>query len=337
MICTGEVGDSGMPHNKFLQYEASGIAALLRTRTLAVPAYQRSYSWSTAAGSAVTRDAGSDKQQVVEFWDDLHSSFTNEISYFLGTVVLAGGDDDDLGRKSVIDGQQRLATASLLLAAIRNRYEAGGETDDANSTQQEFLGRYDKRARADLPKLILNTEDRDYYQRHIIRGEDLKPSNFSQRLLSEAYEYLQVKVDEFAKAHGDNWATKLAELESWLDNSVQVVAIVVATEADAFMIFETLNDRGADLTVADLLKNYLFSQSGDRLDEVQANWLTTLGNLGIEKVGNQLFTTFARHLLSSKFGLVREREVYGKLKSVVEDPGSTVNFTQELKQASRLY
>jgi hypothetical protein len=267
----------------------------------------------------------------------LHNSFTNKISYFLGTVVLAGGDQDGLGRKSVIDGQQRLATASLLLAAIRNRYHDGGETDDGNATQQEFLGKYDKRARADLPKLILNSEDRDYYQRHVIQGETLQPINFSQRLLGEAYEYLQGKVDDFAANHGTNWATKLAELETWLDESVQVVAIVVATEADAFMIFETLNDRGADLTIADLLKNFLFSQAGARLDEVQAGWLATLSNLGIDKVGNQLFTTFARHLLSSKFGLVREREVYGKLKGIVKDPDSAVKFTQELKDASRLY
>lgn len=327
-----------MSQNEFLQYEASGIAALLRTRTLSVPAYQRSYSWTTVSRSATERDVSIDKQQVVEFWDDLHSSFTNQVSYFLGTVVLAGNDQDGLGRKSVIDGQQRLATASLLLAAIRNRYHSGGEPSDGNSTQQEYLGKYDKRARADLPKLILNSEDRDYYQRHIIQSEtDVEPSNFSQRLLSEAYSFLQAKVDAFADSHGTDWALKLAELETWLDESVQVVAIVVATEADAFMIFETLNDRGADLTIADLLKNFLFSQSGARLDEVQAGWLATLSNLGIDKVGNQLFTTFARHLLSSKFGLVREREVYGKLKGVVKDPDSAVKFTQELRDASRLY
>lgn len=326
-----------MSQNEFLQYEASGIAGLLRTRTLAVPAYQRSYSWSTKSKSAAVRDVAADKQQVVEFWDDLHSSFTNKISYFLGTVVLAGSGEDGLGRKSVIDGQQRLATASLLLAAIRNRYRAGGELDDANATQQEFLGKYDKRARSDLPKLILNSEDRDYYQRHVIRNETLVPINFSQRLLGEAYEYLQGKVDDFATSHGTNWQAKLGELETWLDESVQVVAIVVATEADAFMIFETLNDRGADLTIADLLKNFLFSQAGTRLDEVQAGWLATLSNLGIDKVGNQLFTTFARHLLSSKFGLVREREVYGKLKGVVKDPDSAVKFTQELNDTSRLY
>jgi len=323
---------------EFLKYEASGIAGLLRTRTLSVPAYQRSYSWSTPAQYDVAgNELGADKRQVAEFWADLHGSFQNKLSYFLGTVVLAGGDNDDLGRKRVIDGQQRLATASLLMAAIRNRYNAGGEYRDGDATQQEFLGRYDKRARADLPKLILNTEDRDYYQRHVIQGQNVQPLNFSQRLLGEAYRYLQTKIDEFALQAGDEWAARLADLEAWLDESVQVVAIEVATESDAFMIFETLNDRGADLTVADLLKNYLFSQAGDRLDEVQANWSTTLANLGIERVGNQLFTTFARHLLSSKLGLVREREVYSKLKATVTGPDSAVEFTQELKDASRVY
>ena len=325
-----------MSQNEFLKYEASGIAGLLRTKTLSVPAYQRSYSWTTPAAHEVL-DGAADKRQVSEFWTDLLSSFKSKQSYFLGTVVLAGGEEEDFGRKRVIDGQQRLATASLLMAAIRDRYIHGGESRDGASTQQEFLGRYDKRARADLPKLILNTEDRDFYQRHVINSAPLDPANISQRLISDAYRYLQEKVNEFADLAGLHWAISLSELETWLDESVQVVAIEVASEADAFMIFETLNDRGADLTVADLLKNYLFSQSGARLDEVQANWSATLANLGIEKVGNQVFTAFARHLLSSKLGLVREREVYSKLKSTVNGPDSAVNFTLELKEASRLY
>lgn len=321
----------------FIKYQASGVAALLRTRALAVPIYQRSYSWITNSKDSDSADSQFDKQQVVEFWDDLRSSFNNRQSYFLGTVVLAEADGSTSGRELVIDGQQRLATASLLLAAIRDRYEAGGESAAANSTQQEYLGRYDKTAKKDLPKLILNTDDRDFYERHVILGEAVEPQNHSQALIGAAYGYLKSKVEEFTSAHGAAWEEKLTELEDWLDNSVQVVAIVVATQADAFLIFETLNDRGADLSVADLLKNFLFSQAGQRLDEVQLNWAATLSNLGLEKIGNQLFTTFARHLLSSKYGLIREREVYGKLKSIIKTPADAVTFTLELRDSARLY
>jgi hypothetical protein len=113
----------------------------------------------------------------------------------------------------------------------------------------------------------------------VVLAEPVEPTNFSQRLLAQAYSYLQDRVTEFVSTHGTDWRSKLNELVDWLDTSAQIVAIDVATEADAFLIFETLNDRGADLTVADLLKNYLFSQAETRLDEVRDNWIGTLANL----------------------------------------------------------
>ncbi|MEV7578138.1 MULTISPECIES: DUF262 domain-containing protein [unclassified Microbacterium] len=320
---------------KFLAYEAVGIAKLLRTRALAVPFYQRSYSWRTATEGGAG-DHGSEKLQVVEYWSDLQASFTNRDSYFLGTTVLAR--DGEEGRQLVIDGQQRLATTSLLLGAIRDEFYDRDEKDFGDSTQQDFLGKFDRRARADRPKLILNSDDRDYYERRIVqRDETMAPTNSSQSLIQEAFSYLRERVRAFAEQAGTGWRDRLNDLIGWLEDDVQVVAIEVASEADAFLIFETLNDRGADLTIADLLKNFLFSQSGPRLDEVRDSWISTLANLNIEKVGNQRFTDFARHLLSSRVGPTRERDVYQRIKSEVGTTADAVSFAQELKDSSRLY
>lgn len=328
-----------MPQDDFLRYEASGIAALLRTRSLAVPFYQRSYSWITSEQSSYTKAVEVDKLQVDDFWTDLTTSFANSGSYFMGTVVLAReGNIHSPDRQLVIDGQQRLATTSLLLAAIRDRFSAEGEVDFADSTQQDYLGKFDRRVGQDRSKLILNTDDRDFYDRHVVlQDHSVEPTNYSQALLLEAYTHLKARVDDFSSSHGTAWRDKLNELVDWLDKDAQIVAIDVATEADAFLIFETLNDRGADLTVADLLKNFLFSRAATRLDEVRDNWVSTLGNLDIDKVGNQRFTNFARHLLSSRYGRTREREVYGKLKDIVSTPASAVSFSQELKDSSRIY
>lgn len=326
-----------MTQGNFLSYSATGIAQLLRTHSLAVPFYQRSYSWVAKEDSDFVTAQEIDKLQVVDFWADLSASFASKASYFMGTVVLAASSQDGDSRRLVIDGQQRLATTSLLIAAIRDRYRTGEMNEYASSTQQDYLGKFDRRAGGDLPKLILNTDDRDYFEKQIVRGEANEPSNYSQGLISEAYEYLSTNVSTFAESHGTAWREKLDELVEWLDTEAQIVAISVESEADAFLIFETLNDRGADLTVADLLKNFLFSQSAQRLDEVRDNWVATLTNLDIERVGNQRFTTFARHLLSSKYGRTREREVYARLKSIVVSPASSVEFSQELKDASRVY
>lgn len=327
-----------MPSDGFLRYEALGIAQLLKSRSLEVPFYQRSYSWFTLESRKTSAEPASDNLQVVEFWDDLVRSFTARSSYFLGTVVLAREGGSAVGRQAVIDGQQRLATTSLLLTAIRDRYRLQGEEDFANSTQTDFLAKFDRSVGMHQSILIMNTDDRDFFDRRII-GSDaaVLPTKLSQELLLDAYEYFVERVKDFVDAQGTSWRDKLSEFVDWLVSEVQIVAIDVASEADAFLIFETLNDRGADLTIADLLKNFLFSQAGARLDEVRDNWVATLANLGIGKIGNQRFTSFARHLLSSKYGLVREREVYSRLKGIVSGPASAVTFTQELKDAARLY
>lgn len=328
-----------MSDQGFLQYQATGIAGLLRTELLSVPFYQRSYSWHIADLKPPSRDVvdDTDKSQVDEYWEDLIAGFESKRSYFLGTVVLAN-DGDAPGRKVVIDGQQRLATTSLLVAAIRDELERRGADDYANSTQSEFIGTFDRRVGSLQPRLILNSDDRDYYNRAILdRDASVAPANHSQELIDRAYRRLGERVAGFARDSGSDWRTKLNDLLTYLDKDVQIVAIDVATQADAFLIFETLNDRGADLTVADLLKNYLFSQAESRLDEVRDSWIKTLTNLDLDKVGNQRFTSFARHLMTSKYGRTRERELYARIRNSVSGPAAAVAFAQELRDASRVY
>jgi len=93
-----------MSDQGFLQYQATGIAGLLRTQFLSVPFYQRSYSWHIADPKRSIRDLvdDTDKSQVDEYWEDLRAGYESERSYFLGTVVLAN-DGESLGRKVVID------------------------------------------------------------------------------------------------------------------------------------------------------------------------------------------------------------------------------------------
>ena len=140
----------------------------------------------------------------------------------------------------------------------------------------------------------------------------------------------------FARDSGTDWKVRLNDLLTYVDKDVQIVAIDVATQADAFLIFETLNDRGADLTVADLLKNYLFSQAERRLDEVRDSWVKTLTNLDLDKVGNR----DSQACLSShefQAGCTRERELYARIE--IQSPGlaGAVEFALELRNSSRIY
>lgn len=325
-----------VPKPQFLDYDAKGIAALLDQELLAVPMYQRSYSWRSEVGKDADDDSADSRAQVAEFWQDITQGYRLNKPYFLGTVVLSA-EGAPTGRKAVIDGQQRLATTCLLMAAIRDAYAYRDETDYAISIQSDFVAKFDRNVGKDQPKFILNSDDREYFDRVIVERGTMEPLNESQRLLRDAWARLKSDVGIFCDQSGGNWKRELDQLSTYLQESAQVIAISVPTEADAFLIFETLNDRGADLTVADLLKNFLFSHAGPRLDEVRDAWVIALTNLDIPKVGNQRFNLFARHYMSSMRGPVRERELYSSIKREVTDAASGVNFTKNLQQNSRLY
>src|SRR5207244_7866973 len=110
----------------------------------------------------------------------------------------------------------------------------------------------------------------------------------------------------------------------FLRKHLLAITVVVRTESDAFLIFETLNARGAELTIGDLLKNYLFGRAGDRLEAVKGGWLASLAALDIS-AENDLFITFLRHYWSSKYGAVRERDLYRSIKDRVTNSTQAVD------------
>ena len=304
-------------------FDLVGIASLLKDRLLGVPIYQRSYSW--------------EDEQIDDFWDDLRSAFAkSDPEYFLGTIVLTA--EGLPGRAAIIDGQQRLATTAILLSAIRDEYIARAD-DRSDIVQSSYLADRDLGSGDISPHLTLNSDDDSYFRQLVIAGGDptlidqTKPSHV---LLANAYEKLRGFVAATAADAGTEWAAKLSAWVTFLREQVRVIVVDVPTEADAFLIFETLNDRGADLTIADLLKNYLFGKAGTRLDTVRDGWMQSLGALDLSTEVST-FTVFLRHYWSSKYGATRERELYKSIKLQVTTEASAVSLVEELQRAASLY
>ena len=120
-----------------------------------------------------------------------HRDLGNE-AYFLGTIVLTQGAAD---RLEVADSQQRLATTSILIAAIRDHLEIEGgvaEKKAANSLTGDFLLKYELKSGENIPKLQLNYEDNEYFSRRILLGpneserEKIKPTTLSHERLKRA-------------------------------------------------------------------------------------------------------------------------------------------------------
>jgi len=223
-----------MPTRGRIEYEMKGIATVLKDLTFLVPIYQRSYAWTDGA--------------VEDFWEDLkHAIDAGEPDYFLGTLVLT--PDEDSSRTTIIDGQQRLATTSLLLAALRNVYHARDEDALADEVQKDYLSWLDRRSKEREPRLLLNEEDDPFFRELVVEeGELPTPSRESHERLTAAYKNLQARLEADIADHGRQGDKRLLDWADYLDKQASVITVTVPTVADAFVIFETLNDRGARLT-----------------------------------------------------------------------------------------
>lgn len=116
--------------DKDFEFKVIGIAKAIKQDRFKVPSNQREYSWTSDV-------------QVRDFLTDITNALRNpERAYFLGTIVLTVGDDDVL---EIADGQQRLATATMVLSAIRDYFREKGNSDSYKSVEQEFLFSYDRK------------------------------------------------------------------------------------------------------------------------------------------------------------------------------------------------
>jgi hypothetical protein len=142
-----------MPRPKStLEFAHIGIGtALKRTDRLEVPLNQREYSW--------------EKKHVLDLFQDFMKAIDDgKSAYFLGTIVLTSGKNAAL---EVADGQQRLATTTILLAAIRDYFHS--QNDDLMVTDLEaFLFTIDRKARDITPRLKLNVDDHEFFRRRVL-------------------------------------------------------------------------------------------------------------------------------------------------------------------------
>jgi hypothetical protein len=298
-----------------------GIGHVLRDKKLEVPRYQRSYAWGA--------------EQVETFWQDLRASFmASSPGYFIGTVVLAR--DGSARHATIIDGQQRLATTALLLSAIRNEFSERGAEERAKAFGSEYLSFRDMASGKRMPRLTLNTQDSAVFEAIALESQIPEAKDASAKRLLKAYGYFTEQVGTEAHRAGDGWPAHLARWAEFLEDQVRVIVVQVPTSSDAFLVFETLNDRGVALTVADLLKNYLFGVSDDNISEVESAW-GIIVNILESGDNEQRLVDFLRHYWSSLFGATRERDLYRRFRARVRSADQAVALSTRLVDASQDY
>ena len=302
-------------------FEEIGLGALLKGNQLVVPSNQRDYAW--------------EKKEVTTLFKDIERSISGgESSYFLGTIVTIPRG----GALEVVDGQQRLATTAIFLSAIRD-YIGPIVPLLADSINSEILTRIDREILERVPSLRLNLDDNDYFRKRLTNASPIpSPTKPSHTLIDDAFTEAAERVQLIVagldvKDHG-------ARLNKWVDfveKKAKVILLKVPNDANAYRIFETLNDRGKRASQSDLVKNHLFAYAASRITEVQQRWTFMRGTLEAVSDDEDLTITFLRHVITVVWGFVREKEVYEAVQKRTMAEGPCVSFASQLEDLASWY
>lgn len=286
------------------------ISKLLKMGIIVIPRFQRPYSWKT--------------ENIKDFWNDITNS--EDGSYFIGSMVIYSMKQDFFG---VVDGQQRLTTITILLCTIRDHLKKLGENELAQGVHNYI----ETRDRDNVKSFILKTETSFPYLQDRIQsfGEaelDTQPKEEELRL-QQAYDDLNRYVDKHLQKsvsglldHDEKKAAKVSALKQLREVifNLKVIKIELDDEDDAYIIFETLNTRGQDLTLSDLIKNSigsLIDQDGD-IDVLKIYWQNIVQNISICGDSVKLDNFFV-HSWVSRFSAVTKQKAFKAFKSKLRE------------------
>lgn len=241
----------------------SSLEEILEHKRYEVPMYQRRFSWTI--------------DEAHELWSDIEK---NNAPYFLGILVFQKTKYNKTFK--VVDGQQRLATLLLLL---RSAVETLGiDSLLGNKLQDDYINQ--KRFGEEESQFSLRLSERDMYDffslldtQHIKLPPILSPRERKGRRtvssvrLKNVKKFFLEKMTSLKNKKGDEGIKSFIK-EKVLN--VSFIQIQLEDDNDIFLFFETLNARGIDLTIADLLKNRVCSVSdypesaANRIDEISS-------------------------------------------------------------------
>lgn len=303
-----------------------------------VPDYQRDYSWTP--------------NEVEILWQDIISSYNQKSEYFMGTLVLKL---DDIRKDifDIVDGQQRLATFSILfsvIASIASEYannpdifKKSRRDKENNNLARRIASISESRLReANEPDnyyLKLNRKDNDVFQRIVRRENDSKvllteedyfsPKSES-RLIKNKKIFYKLILSEF---DGETPLEELFKLLLHVIKNLQFITIEVKTDYDAFLLFESLNSKGMDLSVADLVKNKILMRAHgvDSVNEILlSNWdkmTTSIDDSRLSSVDFlRVYWDAVRGINSTK------KELYKNVSVYIDDQKTNiVDFSNDLR------
>jgi hypothetical protein len=321
----------------------------MQPQRLIVPLFQRPYVWN-------------EDNQWEPLWGDvkrvaqrlLADAHARHQPHFLGAVVLQQlqTPSGTMQERTIIDGQQRLTTLQLLLDALHAELLAVGAEQPAMRVETLVMNAPPFWERPeDRFKVWPTNRDRAAFNAVMAADPPLAYDALEHRTsrMVQAHEFFAKRVREWLAADMENVQSRAGAIERTVRELMQMVVIDLAADENAQEIFETLNARGAQLTAADLIKNFIFQRLTESGADVEAAygqywkefetgfWET---EISAGRVRHQRSSMFLNHWLIARTGEeIVAREVFHRFKAYAdfESGVSMIELLGQLHRAGQQY
>ena len=286
-----------------------------------VPQFQRDYSW--------------EEDNWEDLWNDIEKAAETKSAHYMGSVVLQSTTGKEF---SIIDGQQRFSTLSILTLAVIDAIQklADKGMDVAENKERvdilmrQYIGQKDPASLTYSSKLFLNENNDGFFQNRLISFKEpisIRKLFDSEKLMWEAYVFFKSKIsNRFRNSSGGDFASFLNNVVGEL---MMFIQITVQDELNAYTVFETLNSRGVELTSTDLLKNYLFSQvanSETDLKQIKHQWKKIIDAIGLKE-----FPNFLRYFLLATRKQLTKEYLFKEVKHFIKTGQDVFDLLDQLE------
>lgn len=315
-----------MAVENFLNAETDTFGGIIKgDNQYIVPIYQRDYSWES--------------NNWDDLWLDIENNRIGNSKHYMGSIVLVARENKQY---EIIDGQQRLTTLTILILAIIDTIKALIEKKvDVENNQKrvdlltsDYIGKKSLKSLNYENKIQLNEHNNPFFSTYITNGRrvnNLRSEHKSNKLLMQCFDYFKKKIkDEIIK---DDSIENLISLVEYISDNLLFIKISATDDLSAYLIFETLNDRGLDLSVTDLLKNYLFSI----VDDTDRPHVKNIWDSTINYVSYSGFPKFLRHYWMMQNGILAEKELYKIIKQNINTAKSAFKLLDDMSLVAEIY
>lgn len=306
------------------------LLSIFSQKSFRIPEYQRTYSWNV--------------EKCETLWNDLINQFKDDRNqdYFLGNIVLAKREDVDDKQLDVIDGQQRLITLSILFRLLR-------DNDKTNKKLTECIYIVDDRTEKikdyRINSCVNNEAEQNNLKKCLADSEGCVERDMpdEKSRYRQNYDWFKSKIEDTLQNQGFERTREDDTFFAFVDfllKKVTILPIECESEESALAIFETINDRGLDLSDGDIFKSKLYglAQREGKQNEFAKWWgdldkeMNELASKSSERSKDEPMTALFRVYMHVLRGLNEDKSDLVNLRDFFNGKVKNSKKTKEINQ-----